>query len=420
MLRYNQYLKETNAFGEYKKGDKVIFSPLPGRGYYSMHKGALCEVVFDYGISAAGVREYSIKTPSGARITAPETELKPEKPTTSTTMADMIENQFPSKTEDMPMPGPPNTGEVKTEPKTETQELGVGQRVIVNGSDAKISFNNRKGTVKKQGRETYLIAFDEDDSQNLAAETMLVDKDFVKPLDEPTNTIFGIGDRVECVDRTSQFFGQTGDVENVWEDDNTCMVVFPGSAGKTSIFMRPDQIKIKEFGKKETSFKREIPVGGPPAKTEPKKVEEEEEEEDGVTISVTPFKKEDLIEFSYKDFLLEEKISTLDELKASKTKFEDQLKDTNVTDLKKIFAERALKTLEIVEQYYDFLTHKIAGGLPVYRTVEQIENEDLLKTKTKVRASESKELTRKYSFDQGIIVYWKFKDAVVFRTLPSA
>jgi hypothetical protein len=197
------------------------------------------------------------------------------------------------------------------------------------------------------------------------------------------------------------------------------MVQFKDIAGDTYIPMGPHQIKIVSYAKSDMdSFKKTIPVGGTAKKEDVKISEEEEEDDDEVTITTAPFKKEDLLEFSYKDFLLEEKISTKEELLANKKKYEESLKEADIQEFKKIFFERSLKTAEIIESYFDFLIHKIAKeGIPVYRTVETIENEDLLMTKTKVRASESKELTRKYSFDQGIIAYWKFKDAVVFKTI---
>jgi hypothetical protein len=392
MLKYINYIKESFD-NKYKKGDKVIFNPLSNRGYYNMHKSSLCEIMFVYGPSKAnGVNEYSIKTPSGASLLALEEELSKEGETP--VQPPYIENQFKSKEHD----------------------IDVGKRVIVNGSDSKISFNNRKGTVKKIGKETYLIAFDEDDSQNQAAETMLVDKNFVKPLDEPVADVtFSIGDKVICVDKASQFFDKTGEVTNVWKEDNTCMVDFVESGDTTSIFMYPDQVKVTVFAKKNpVSFKREIPVKDPENKA-PASIEEEDEDE--VEVTAAPFKKEDLAEFSYKDFLLEEKISTHEDLMANKAKYEKELEAPELNPMKKIFIERSLRTAEIVDQYFIFLASKIAKDLPVYRTIEQIENADLLKTKTKVRAYDSKELTRKYSFDQGIIAYWKFKDAVVFRTI---
>jgi len=238
-------------------------------------------------------------------------------------------------------------------------------------------------------------------------------------LDEPSIKLFKVGDLVECVDQASEFYKKTGEVDRIFDDDDI-MVHFKATAGDTYIPMGPHQVKIVGYAKSSDmdSFKKTIPVGGAEKKEEIKLSEEEEDDDDEVTISKVTFKKEDLLEFSYKDFLLEEKISTREELLANKTKYEEALKETDIQEFKKIFFERSLKTAEIIESYYDFLIHKIAKeGIPVYRTLETIENEDLLRTKTKVRASESKELTRKYSFDQGIIAYWKFKDAVVFKTI---
>lgn len=396
MLKYFDYIKESTEDSKFKKGDKVIFTPLSNRSYYNTHKGALCDVMFIFSVKG----EYSIKTPSGASIMALEEELRFENEpapveTEAKKQSNYIENQFKPQ---------------KIEPESTGDDISIGKRVLVNGTEGETEWKDAKGTVKKVNKNDYLIEFDE--------YSMLIKKEFVRALDEPSaDVIFNMGDKVLCINQTSEYYNRVGEVTGVWDTDNSCMVDFLEDDGTTSsVYMEPDEIKISEYAKKKDGFT--IPVNVP--KEGDTKVEISEEEDydgDAVRNKAVPFKKEDLLEFSYKDFLLEEKISTHEDLLANKSKYEKDLESPDYPKMKKTFLERSLGTLEIIESYYQFLINKIGKELPVYRTVEQIENVDLLKTKTKVKALDSKELTSKYSFDHGIIAYWKFKDAVVFRTI---
>ena len=445
MLKYNEYITES-AGNKYKKGDKVIFTAKPERKYYAKYNGP-AEITFvysdsqdKYSVSVKGADGISSCMASGDELKFAEgkcqscgKDLIPDSlfctecgvSTDPQTSSSYIEKQFKPKAELGPTVDP-KPSEDATSINTAEEVLEPGRRVVVNGISGRTEMKNRKGTIKNSRNATaYLIEFDEDDSKNQAKHSMLVNRNLVTPIDEPSVVVFKLSDKVQCVDKKSVAFDLKGEIKQVFEDDHTFMVDFKDSSGVVShtVWMRPDQIKIVEFAKSASnvSFKRDIPVGdGKPEKKEekPKEISEEEDEDEVTAVSNIPFKKSDLLEFSYKDFLLEEKCSTKDELLANKTKYEEALKDPNIQEFKKIFIERSLRTAEIIESYFDFLIHKIAKDeLQVLRTVEQIENEDLLKTKTKVRASDSKELTQKYSFDQGIIAYWKFNDAVVFKTI---
>ena len=450
MLKYNEYIVESVS-NKFKKGDKVIFTVKPDRKYYAKYNGP-AEITFVYGdsqdkysILASSVDGVTSRDTNRAAIMASGDELKfadgkcqacgkdliPDSlfctecgvSTDPQTASSYIEKQFKPKAELDPTVDP-KPSEDATSINTTEEILEPGRRVVVNGMAGRSEMKNRKGTIKNnKNSAAYLIEFDEDDSKNQAKHSMLVNRNLVTAIDEPSIVVFKMGDKVQCVDKKSVAFDLKGEIKQVFEDDHTFMVDFKDSSGVVShtVWMRPDQIKIVEFAKSASnvSFKRDIPVGAPEKKEEkPKEISEEEDEDEVTAVSSVPFKKNDLLEFSYKDFLLEEKCSTKDELIANKTKYEEALKDPNIQEFKKVFIERSLRTAEIIESYFDFLIHKIAKDeLQVFRTVEQIENEDLLKTKTKVRASDSKELTQKYSFDQGIIAYWKFNDAVVFKTI---
>jgi hypothetical protein len=248
---------------------------------------------------------------------------------------------------------------------------------------------------------------------------MMVDKKYIKPIEDDASVAYSVGDKVICVDNKESFFNKVGEITKVWADE--FMVFF--EEFNTQVALKPEQIKIKEYTKpKSTGFTtnpnvKTIPVGVP---TDKSIEEDEDEDEDGVVVTKTKekFKKADLLEFSYKDFFAdEEKIVTSEEVTANRVKFQGLIDNPEVKEFKKVFYERSVKVTEIIEQYFTFLKAKVAGELPVFRTLEEIKNEDLLVTKTKVRASESREISKKYSFDQGIIAYWKFKDAVIFKTI---
>jgi len=393
-------LKPVDKESDYDIGDLVTFynknKKLKQR---DRHNGKTCEINHIYGDG-----DYQIITPAGIAFLASSDELKKA-------------NQFnvPPKSDKYSS----ETSETETGVKNE--EFYEGQRVIVNGVEGRINFMNRKGTIKRIVKDGSLfIEIDSDDSRNLARITMMISKDIVIPLDEPpVSKKAAKGDIVKCVDKGSQFYWQNGEVTIVWNDGDV-MVVFTESNGTTGIVMKQHQIKVVKAKTKITSFEdpkdTSVPVNVVKTGSEVEEEDEEEEEEISSILKST-FKKKDLLEFSYADFFDKDKTTTKEELIKNKEKYEKALEDKDVPELKYKFYERSLRTAEIIEQYYDFLVNKIAKDLPVYRTIESIENQDLLSTKTKVRASESKEMIKKYSFDQGIIAYWKFKDAVIFKTL---
>jgi len=398
-----EHIREQAASADkkkFEKGDRVIYHPKSSKTYHKKFDGKEFVVRFIY----TNGEDYSISDENNVdKIVAGWDEL--------TKVDNYIETQFKKKEES------PKSTEQDTTKQKSNLEIADGSRVSVTGKQGKYEYNGQKGTVIRSDENNSLVEFDDDDSKNQRGHTSLINNKMITVLDEPSIKLFKVGDMVECVDQTSEFYKKTGEVDRIF-DDGDIMVHFKATAGDTYIPMGPHQVKIVSYASSDMdSFKKTIPVGGG-AEKEVKLSEEEEDEDDEVTISKVTFKKEDLLEFSYKDFLLEEKISTKEELLTNKKKYEEALKEADVPEFRKMFIERSLRTAEIIESYFDFLIHKIAKeGIPVYRTLETIENEDLLRTKTKVRASESKELTRKYSFDQGIIAYWKFKDALVFKTI---
>jgi hypothetical protein len=397
MLKYKNYLKENLDMEQtFEKGDKVIYYPSPTKIYHKDLKGKEFIVTYVY---PDGKNYVILSNLKKTAITASADELKK-----------LDENQKELT----------NSSEEDATKNSTKIDISVGTRVSVTGKIGKIEYTGQKGTVRKDSEFSCLIDFDDDDSKNQRGNSALIDKKFITPLDEPTVKIFKIGDKVECVNRNSEFYKKIGEVEMVFEDGEATIVFTDPNIGETHIVMKPEEIKVIEYAKAETiGFKRTISVSDGDSKIKVEKsVEEEEDDDEEVSVTTATFKKQDLLEFSYTDFLLKEKTSTKETVLANKKKYEDALKDPNLYEFKKIFLERSLRTAEIIEQYFDFLVHKVAKEeVPVYRTTEQIKNEDLLRTKTKIRASESKEITRKYSFDQGIIAYWKFKDAVVFKTI---
>ena len=420
MLRYKAYINESREESSFEEGENVLFTS--SRSYYKNFDGQIGNINHAYGDD-----EYQLLMPGGAVITALGKEIKRVDKSSKTT-ADHIENQFPRE-DDTPKSnklsiGTDENGKMKIvnnqislfpPPETKKEEkFKKGQRVVVNGQVGRINFKNRKGTIVNVG-EDIQVEFDDDDSRNLSRITMMIEREFVTPLNEPDRVIIGVGDKIECIDNTSQFNKEKGHVSRVWPDGDV-MCEYPNK--NSSIVMKPHQIKVTEPAKPGEFKKTEVskPSTSVPITTA-NKTEEEEDDDDVAIVRKETFKKADLMEFSYEDFFDKEKTITKDEMLVNKQKYQEAVDKKEGNELKLIFMDKALRTAELVEQYFDFLIAKVAKDLPVYRTVEVIENEDLLATKTKVRASESKEITKKYSFDQGIIAYWKFKDAVVFKTI---
>jgi len=283
--------------------------------------------------------------------------------------------------------------------------LKKGDRVIVNGKERNFIFSNRKGTVDRIDDDMVMVDFDEDDSKNMRSFSMLVNKKMVTYDGEKIeDREFKKGDIVICLKKTSEWFNKKGKISNVYPDGEYS-VIFEGSPGVSYISnLKKDEIKLSDVdfvsNKKSNSSEEEE--------------EEEDEDETGAGTKSVELGKDDLISYPYVDFFVD--IIERGEVVEKMQKFEEILNTKDIPKFKKDFYEKSLKTGELIIQYYDFLIAKIAKGKKVVRTIDEISKE-LMNISTKVRASESKEMTKKYSFDSGIIVYWEFEDGIVFRTL---
>ena len=304
----------------------------------------------------------------------------------------------------------------------------IGSKVIVNGKQGNVLFRNRQGIVKRINRdkngnpEAYFIKFEEDESKNMREFSMMIDKEYVEYVEKTSDTKksdIEKGDSVVCT-KPGIYFDKTGVVTKVW-DDGEYSVNFPGSTNYILI-LKSNDIKLVEADDFTKKIKEKI------KSKESTKVSEQEEEEEEDISSVKPktdeeedfeIDKEDLLKLSYDEFFLEEKLVDKEEFIKKKKEYENVLSKEDISPFKKDFYERSLKLADLVEQYFNFIEAKVVkdGGKLVFRTLEQIESEILLSNGTKVRASDSKEITKKYSFDSGIIVYWEFEDAVVFKTI---
>lgn len=302
-----------------------------------------------------------------------------------------------------------------------------GDRVMIDGVDSnQLKYDKRTGTISKIVKNGVLVELDEDKKRNLASYASLIKTNILTKIDDRK---LSIGDIVLNKTKNSRFYGIEGEVVDDLKDGSYVVKFIENGTIEVSYVIEGENLELVkkiDIVKKDKSidFENKEDIN----KNNNKKIgpnqlninfEEEEEEDDDDSISSkknnSVFKKEDLLEISYEDLLDNSKISDMEHLLKIKDKYEKMSVSDN--PFKKAFNERTLKNIEIVESYYNFLINKIADGLPVYRTIEEIDDIDLIKTKTKVKASESKEMSKKYSFDQGIILYWKFKDAIVFKTI---
>lgn len=297
------------------------------------------------------------------------------------------------------------------------KNLKSGDRVLVNGTDSNnITYDNRKGTISKIMKNGILVNLDEDETRNLTSYSSFIKSDIIEKIEDYK---FSIGDKVINKTETSRFFNTVGEIVDDFKDGSYVVKFYESNGDDISYVIHEDKLELYKNSNtaKSTDFIKKPETSG----SKITNYEEEEEDDDDIVNNLKDkdkpsFKKEDLLDISYKDLLDDSKISDKKYLLELKSKYE-KLSANDDNAFKKAFNQRALKNIEIVETYYDFLINKIAGDLPVYRTIEDINDEDLIKTKTKVRASDSKEISRKYSFDQGIIIYWKFGDAVIFKTI---
>lgn len=297
-------------------------------------------------------------------------------------------------------------------------EIKVGSKILIDGRDDQIVYDKAIGIVKKITSDEYFVEIQDNDSKNTTSYHANIPMKLAT-LIERNKDRFEEGDMVVCIDQSDPYYKKTGQIIRRWEQDNSYMVQFVDD----EVWMEFKNLKYPEDAPLQVGTeKKKIGFDIPKPTTNQKRniIEEEEDEEEPVTKKRDrgkSFKKEDLLEFSYEDFFTDNlKITKLEDVKALKTKFQSMMGESN-SEIKKIFAEKAFHSIEIIESYFEFLTNKIAKDLPVLRINDIVEDTDLLYTKTKVRASDNKEIVDKYTLDQGIVAYWKFKDAIVFKTL---
>lgn len=128
--------------------------------------------------------------------------------------------------------------------------------------------------------------------------------------------------------------------------------------------------------------------------------------------------KKDLREMSYKDVFNENKLISKNKLINYRNTLVKQ--STEIEKLNKIqqtILRRRISISYVIEEYYNFIDNlckeynitksfKLNGDLPF---------EFMKFLKYKVKASESEDL--KYTHDNGIIYFWVFKDAIIFKTI---
>lgn len=406
-----RYIDKNRRYPEYNKYIGVVKSAFPNEDGYINSGFNEYSVTFSKTMTILAMEEELESVSSGStldietsnnitgKINASDNKLANSVDRTTKSYPEYIESQFPNKPK----------GEIK-----------VGSKVIINGKDDKIDYDKVIGIIRKITPDDYFIHIQEDESKNRTSYYAHVPMELVTLIETPKDK-FENGDQVVCVDDTSDYYKQTGVITKHWEKDNSYMVQFKEDEVWVTFddIKHPDDVSFPvEKEKRKIGFN--LPATRPPEVPIKQAVEEEEEEEEPESNKIKrgeAFKKDDLLEFSYEDFFTDkEKISDLEDIKALKTKFQG-MKSGNNSKIKAIFAEKAFQNLEIIESYFGFLANKVAKDIPVLRINDVVDDTDLLSTKTKVRASDNKELTNKYSFDQGIVAYWKFKDAVVFKTL---
>jgi len=292
------------------------------------------------------------------------------------------------------------------------KKIGIGSKVLVNDDTSEIQVINRIGEVRKINFDavgkpvSYLIHFDEDESKNLSSLTIYVwpkyiidvigkSEEVVPPKKDDMNNGIKEGDKVFDINDPDK---KIGEVVRLWGD------------GDISVRYAKRSMVVKH-----SKYFQKFDLGIRPTTTE----EEEEEETDDLLggFGRTPsLKTEDLLKKKYTEFFEIEKVVSREDIDSKINEYEDKLKDENLSKVKKLFYERTLKQIELVDQYFDFLESKIAEGKPVFRSIGKVESKIFSLSKM-VRASESKELTKKHGFDRGVIYYWIFEDAVIFKTL---
>lgn len=297
------------------------------------------------------------------------------------------------------------------------EKIGINSKVLVNSEESDIPIINRIGVVRKINFDalskpiSYLVHFEEDESKNLEAITMYIwPKNIIKVLetsDENSSAELKIGDRVYDIKDENK---KIGTIVNIYKSDNEAVVEYKlSNTGKVNYI-------------KDLSVLRKFEIGIISGRKNTSSTEEEEEEDDsnsGVN-SLTDLLKdfpshkqsikvEDLLEKSYKDFLEEKNIVTKEDLMDKKSDYEDMIKKSD--KLKKLFYERTLKQIDLVEQYFDFIKDKISNGKPVYRYTGKMDK-NILDLGKKIKVSDNSE-----GFDRGVVYCWLFKDAAIFKTI---
>lgn len=245
-------------------------------------------------------------------------------------------------------------------------------------------------------------------------------------------------DEVEKGDRIYHVNGGLGTIVNFEKDDRksfkTAIIKFDQSPD-TQIFLLKvlvDQNMIEKVIEEENdgsdidnSIEPSTQETKPVKKIEEEEVEEEEIEEeeseegdDEYVDVLDDLSQEELMIMKINEFFNEQELSflvTLKEVRNYRKKLK-KIQGQTTNPIKDKINERRLETTFIIEKYFQHLIKKFPN-LKIYRFIGQIPYEELWDIRTKDRITISSEDTDKHGQDNGVIFYWVFSDAVVFKTL---
>lgn len=173
----------------------------------------------------------------------------------------------------------------------------------------------------------------------------------------------------------------------------------------------------------------EVPSAVPHVNTKYSEFDEEEEYDEEEYDSSEIMSKElindfttikDLKNMSYKEvFTDDDELRQKQDLLRYRNGIIEQMKEFhNMNPLKKKLLSKKLVATYVIEEYYNYVL-RVAKSMDidkVFRFKGDYPYEALKQLRMKARASKL-ESTEKYTYDYGIIYYWIFKDAIIFRTI---
>jgi hypothetical protein len=243
-----------------------------------------------------------------------------------------------------------------------------------------------KGTIKDIVDNEILFDSDKTNDTNIFIASTLVSNNFIKKIEEEGND-----EEMEVQQEDGLFDRNKNQVNSKPFDKSILKTHFD-----KNINVNPSNIKMNDIIEEE---------------------EEEDSEEENIFDLLYSLTKDELSGIEITEFFTEEEIDMMlsyDELNDIENDIKENIEELKNTNLIKYrIYQTKLKNIENIKKYYSFLSKKF-NSYKIYHFSGRIPYEELWNLRYKERMSD---IDFKYKRNEGLILYWVFKDNIIFKTI---